>query len=66
MRIVVIALAALALSGCSSIAGMSGIIGGGKPTTINCQGKGMMTVGPYSINANCEGDKPFKLEVNIQ
>ena len=52
-------LAFLLFAGCTS-----GVIGGGKPTTIECEGRGTMTVGPYAIMGDCT-DK-FKLKINVQ
>jgi hypothetical protein len=61
MRAIVIGLAVL-LAGCAA----SGVIGDGKPTTIDCKGKGTGNVGPYSINMNCGDAKDFQLKINVQ
>ena len=57
---IVLLLAALLLTGCGS----TGIIGGGKPTTITCKGKGAVTSGVLAFQADC-GDG-FEFTVNIQ
>ena len=57
MRALVV-VAALLLTGCTS-----GIIGGGKPTTITCKGKGAVS-GPMAFQADC-GDG-FTFTINVQ
>lgn len=57
-------LTALATLACSTP--LSGVVGGGKPTVITCEGKGIVVIDRIMMSGNCEGEKPFKLEVNIQ
>lgn len=60
MRTLIVAALAVALSGCTS----SGIIGGGKPTTVVCKGKGNVAAGAYAFQADC-GDG-FSFKINVQ
>lgn len=41
-----------------------GIFGGGRPTTVECEGKGMVSAGPCAFQADC-GER-FKFKINIQ
>jgi len=59
MRALVIALA-LVLAGCSS----TGLIGGGRPTTITCKGKGAVTGGAIAFQADC--GPGFEFTINVQ
>ena len=57
MRALVV-VAALLLTGCTS-----GIIGGGKPTSFECDGKGMVVIEGHSISADCT---KFTFKGNVQ
>lgn len=59
------AAAAFTLSACSgALVGPQGIVGGGKPTTVKCKGKGAFTSGTLAIQGDCPDG--FEIEINIQ
>lgn len=49
---------ALFLTGCTS-----GILGGGKPTSFECDGKGMVVIEGHSISADCT---KFRFRGNVE
>lgn len=53
----------LMLAGCATEQ-PKGVFGGGRPTTVECEGKGMVSAGPYAFQADC-GEK-FKFKINVQ
>lgn len=61
MRTFIVAALAVVLAGCAP---SSGLIGGGKPTSVYCKGKGNVAGGPYAFQADCgEG---FEFTINVQ
>jgi hypothetical protein len=57
VRLVPVVLALL-LTGCTT-----GVIGGGKPTVIDCDGKGMVSIAGHTVQGDCT---KFKFLINVQ
>lgn len=64
-RVIVVVGLAVVLAGCSgAVLGPQGILGGGRPTSIECEGKATIMYGPSPAHIDCP-DK-FRLKINVQ